>query len=38
MGSNDSSSGLSLEKTAAEQEAELRAKKEEQELKALQSA
>ena len=36
--SNDSSSGLSLEKTAAEQEAELRAKKEEQELKELQSA
>lgn len=35
---NDSSSGLSLEKTAAEQEAELRAKKEEQELKELQSA
>ena len=36
--SNDASSGLSLEKTAAEQEAELRAKKEEQELKELQSA
>ena len=35
---NDSDNGLSLEKTAAEQEAELRVKREEQELKELQSA